>query len=135
VQKLKFFTVVKDLNLISYNKSMFNDKNDWKECLNEEDKKILEELITVVKRHKCAYSQADDVKVAQLWCALVELKKELDSTKAMLGKLEEPFKAIVEVGEAEKKKAIERIISEIVKPTDKETQEATQKLVESLMKF
>jgi|UniRef100_A0A7C5UW39 hypothetical protein len=114
---------------------MFNNEKDWKECLNEEDKKVLEELITATKKHKCAYSQADDVKVAQLWCALVEMKKELDSTKAMLGKVEEPFKAIVEVGEAEKKKAIERIISEIVKPTDKETQEATRKLVESLMKF
>ncbi len=114
---------------------MFNGKNDWKEYLNEEDKKILEELITIAKRHRCAYSQADDVKMAQLWCALVEMKKELDNTKALLGKVEEPFKAIVEVGEAEKKKAIERIITEIVKPTDKETQEATRKLVESLMKF
>jgi hypothetical protein len=114
---------------------MFNNKEDWKDCLGDEERKILEELIASTKRHRCAYSQADDVKVAQLWCALVEMKKELDSTKAMLGKVEEPFKAIVEVGEAEKKKAIERIVSEIVRPTDKETQEATRKLVDSLMKF
>jgi hypothetical protein len=114
---------------------MFNDKEDWKCCLGEEERKILEELINSTKRHKCAYSQADDVKVAQLWCALVEMKKELDEVKSMLGKVEEPFKAIVEVGEAEKRKAIERIVAEIVRPTDKETQEATSKLVESLMKF
>jgi hypothetical protein len=53
----------------------------------------------------------------------------------MLGKLEEPFKAIVAVGEAEKKRTIERVIAEIIKPTDEATQEATRKLVESLMKF
>jgi D-serine deaminase-like pyridoxal phosphate-dependent protein len=110
-------------------------KKDWKECLSEEDKKVLEELIATTKRHRCAYLQADDVKVAQLWCALVEMRKELDNTKKLLGKIEEPFRAIVEVGEAEKRKAIEKIVSEIVKPTDKETEEATRKLVESLMKF
>jgi hypothetical protein len=41
----------------------------------------------------------------------------------------------VAVGDDEKKRAIQRLISDIIKPTDEETSEATQHLVESLMKF
>ena len=69
------------------------------------------------------------------WTAIIELKKELEETNSLLRKVEGPFRAIISVGEAEKEKAIEKMISEIIKPTDEETQEATKKLVESLMKF
>jgi hypothetical protein len=111
------------------------EERDWKEYLNEEAKKVLVELLQRAKNHKHAYEQADDVKIAQLWAAIVELKKDIDKLNALLGKIEEPFKAIVSIGEAEKRKAIERLVSEIIRPVDAETQEATKKLVESLMKF
>jgi len=103
--------------------------------LRDEDRKILAELLDAAKKHKPAFLQADDVKVAQLWCALIELKKEIYKLNELLGRLEEPFKAIVEVGNVEKRKAIERIIREMVKPTRPEEEEATRKLVDSLMKF
>lgn len=108
---------------------------DWKDYLPEDAKRLLEELLDKTKKHRCAYTQSRDVKVAQLWSALVELTKEVREVKQMLGKMEEPFKAIIEVGEKEKEKTIRRIVEEIVKPVDKETREATQKLVDSLMKF
>lgn len=108
---------------------------DWKDYLAPDAKKLLADALASAKMHKGAYMQADDVKVAQLWCAIVELKKQLDSMQRVQMNLEEPFKAIVEVGEAEKKKAIERMLREIVRPTDLPTEQATQKLVESLMKF
>jgi hypothetical protein len=113
----------------------FREKEDWKELLSEDAKQILANIFESTKKHKGAYLSAEDVKIAQLWCAIVELKKDTDEIKRMLGKLEEPFKAIVAVGEAEKKRTIERVIAEIIKPTDEATQEATRKLVESLMKF
>ena len=111
------------------------EKDDWKEFLTEDNKQILKELIESTKKHRGAYSQSDNVKLAQLWTALIELKKEINSLKEHLGKLEEPWKAIISVGETEKQKTIEKLVSEIIKPTDEDTKEATKKLVESLMKF
>ncbi len=113
----------------------FDREKDWKDLLAPEAQRIISELFERAKRHKGAYMQAEDVKVAQLWCALIELKKEFDEISKNLKKLEEPFKAIVEIGEAEKKKTIEKLMVELVKPETEEEKEATKRLVESLMKF
>ena len=110
------------------------DEKDWKDLLAEDAQQVLAELIDRAKKHKCAYSQAEDVKTAQLWCALVELKKEFDVIEATHEKIVEPFKAIAEVGDVEKRRAIERIVRELVRP-EPEQEVATQKLVDSLMKF
>ena len=110
-------------------------KEDWKNNLSDEDKQVLSALLDSTKKHRYAYNSADDVKISQLWTALVELKKEVNETNELLGKLQEPWKAIVAVGEEEKRKTVERLVQEIIKPVDETTQEATQKLVESLMKF
>lgn len=111
------------------------EPEDWKECLQPEDQQVLADILNTTKRHKGAYIQAEDVKIAQLWCALVEMKKNLDEVSKSQKILEEPFRAIVEVGEAEKRKAIERMLREIVRPTDESSEQATKRLVESLMKF
>jgi len=108
---------------------------DWKNLLDDRTKEELKELIDRVAKYRYAYSQADDVRVAQLWVALAEIAKDLKEVKEKLGKVEEPFKAIIEIGEEEKRKAIQRIVEEIIKPADKETQEVTRKLVDTLMKF
>ncbi|MBI2542954.1 MAG: hypothetical protein HYW24_02100 [Candidatus Aenigmarchaeota archaeon] len=110
-------------------------EEDWKENLSDEDKQILASLLNSTKKHRNAYYAADDVKSAQLWTALIEMKKELDKNNELLGKLKEPWRTIVEIGDEEKKKTIERLVGEIIKPADDMTQEATKKLVESLMKF
>lgn len=114
---------------------MFRKKADWKENLNDEDKPVLQDILNSTKKHRYAYTNADDVKVAQLWTALIEMKKELDKTNEMLGNLKKPWEAIVSVGEEKKRETIEKMVQEIIKPSDETTQEATQKLVESLMKF
>lgn len=110
-------------------------KEDWKDNLNEEDKQILSSILDSTKKHRYAYESASDVKISQLWTALIELKKELNKTNELLGKVQEPWKAIVAIGEEEKRKTVEKLVQEIIKPVDETTQEATQKLVESLMKF
>ena len=115
--------------------ALFKKKDDWKSNLNDEDKLTLLEVLESTKKHRYAYYSSDDVKVAQLWTALIELKKEMNKTNEMLGMLQEPWKAIISVGEEAKKKTIENLVKEIIKPVDETTQEATQKLVESLMKF
>ncbi|MCS7093915.1 MAG: hypothetical protein RMJ18_01910 [Candidatus Aenigmarchaeota archaeon] len=108
---------------------------DWKELLEPKTKEVLKELIERAAYHRHAYSQADDVKIAQLWAAIAEISKDLKEIKEVLGKVEQPFKVIVEIGEAEKKKTIEKIIEEIIRPSDQASQEAVKKLVDTLMKF
>ena len=115
--------------------ALFKKKEDWKNNLDDESKQLLSEILESTKKHRYAYNSAGDVKVAQLWTALVELKKELNKTNELLGNLKEPWNAIVAVGEEEKRKTVEKLVQEIIKPVDETTQEATQKLVESLMKF
>jgi hypothetical protein len=114
---------------------MVRTEEDWKDYLAPEAQMALVDILAAAKRHKGAYMQSDDVKIAQLWCAIVELKKQLDSMQALQTRVEEPFRAIVEIGESAKQKAIERVVREIVRPTDQSSEEATRKLVETLMKF
>ncbi len=114
---------------------LFGEEKDWKEFLSDDARQSLEDLLTRARKHRGAYSKSDDVKLSQIWSVLIELKRDVDEIKKTLGKLEEPWKAIVSVGDAEKKRAIERMVSEIVRPTSEDTQEANKKLVESLMKF
>ncbi len=106
-------------------------KKDWKECLDPESKELLKKLLESADKHRCAWLRADDVKVAQLWSALIELKKEIDRMQILV----QPWKSIIELGELEKKKTIERIVTDILQPKDKEQKEIVDKLVESLMKF
>lgn len=116
--------------------SMFSEKEeDWKDFLAPDAQNKLSEMFERTKKHKGAYMNSSDVKAAQLWCALVEMKKDLEEMKASVEKVSAPFRAIAVVGDAEKKKAIQRLISDIIKPTEEETSEATRRLVESLMKF
>lgn len=114
---------------------MNSHEEDWKDYLSRDSQKVLAELLEETSDHKGAYLQADDVKVAQLWCALIEMKKMLDRVMATVAMTEEPFKNIAEVGEEEKRRAVERIVRDLVKPTDQAQEESTKKLVESLMKF
>lgn len=112
-----------------------NEETDWKDYLSRDAQQVLAELLESARDHKGAYMQADDVKVAQLWVALIEMKKEMDQLKEWVMKSTAPWQAIVEVGEVEKRHAIERLVRDIIKPTEPEQEEASRKLVESLMKF
>ena len=114
---------------------MAEENNDWKDFLTPEAQKTLADLLASAKRHKGAYMQAEDVKVAQLWAALVEMKNQLDCLQKAQAVAEEPFRAIVEMGDAEKRKAIERVIRDMIRPDDEAAEDATHKLVDSLMKF
>ena len=110
-------------------------KENWKDNLSEDAQNILSGLFESTKKHRGAYLAADNVNIAQLWSALIEIKKEINQLAESVSRIEMPFKAIVAVGEAAKKSAIESLVREIVKPETEDQEEATKKLVESLMKF
>jgi hypothetical protein len=111
-----------------------NDIKDWKELLTESDQEILAQLLDSTKKHKCAFMHGEDVKVAQLWCALMEMRREMNKLGEIVTKVEGPFLSIVEMGEVEKRKTIDRLVREVLKP-EPDQEDATKKLVDSLMKF
>ncbi|MBI2084203.1 MAG: hypothetical protein HYT70_01130 [Candidatus Aenigmarchaeota archaeon] len=111
------------------------NKEDWKNDLGDEDRQILLSLLNSVKKYRYAYENSGDARNAQLWTALIEMQKRLDKTNELLGNLEEPFRAIVEIGDEEKRKTIEKLVKDVIKPEDETGEDATQKLVDSLMKF
>ena len=102
--------------------------------MSEEDQAVLAELFDVTKKHKCAYCSAEDVKVAQLWTALLEMRKDMNEMKQSVEQTSGPFKAIVELGEVEKRKTIDRLVRDMLKP-EPDKEEQTKKIVDSLMKF
>ncbi|MEM5828211.1 MAG: hypothetical protein QW197_01765 [Candidatus Aenigmatarchaeota archaeon] len=108
---------------------------DWKELLDEQTKQTLKELLQKTQLYLPAICAADDTSIAQLWVAVALIKKEIDERLKLLEVAAEPWKAIIEIGNAEKRKAIERIVSDIIQPKDKEQKEIVDKLVDSLMKF
>lgn len=114
---------------------LFGEEKDWKEFLCEDGQVELCELLERAKKHRCAYMQADDVKVAQLWCALTEVAKELKETKAKLARVENSIKAIAKMGDAAKREMLRERMKEVFKPKTTEEKEQVDKIVDSLMEY
>ena len=73
---------------------MFHEKGtDWKTLLGKEDEEKLNELVRSAAKHREAYSKAENIKIAQLWCVLLEMKKEQDELEARLMRLEDVFRS------------------------------------------
>ena len=64
---------------------LFKVEKNWKEYMSPEDEERLNDILKKVQKHRGAYSNADDIKMAQLWCAILELRKE---NAALLRKLQ-----------------------------------------------
>jgi uroporphyrinogen-III decarboxylase len=114
---------------------MIFQKKDWKECLPEEIREKVKKAIEETLPYSCAVIQSKDARIAQLWVAIALLKKELEEKTKLIEIAVKPWKSIVEMGEIEKRKTIERIVTDLLQPKDKDQKEIVDKLVESLMKF
>ena len=115
--------------------ALFGEEKDWKELVCAPAQEILAELIERAKVHRCAYMQADDVKVAQLWCALAEITKDIKELQAKVARMEKAFKAIEMLGDLEKRKALEERIMDILKTKREDEKEQARKIVDVLMDF
>lgn len=86
---------------------MFFEKTDnWKEFLSAEDERKLNDVLEKAAKHRQAYKIADDVKIAQLWCALVELKKENIELHNRLRRIEFMLNGMIERAELGKKELL-----------------------------
>ena len=108
------------------------EEKDWKSFLREDAKLLLSEIFEKVRKHRAAYSYAGNVKSAQLWCALIEVEREIRNIEERLEKLEKTLRPILEVSEEEKKRTIQKLIEEMIPSKEKEEKE---KIVEELMKL
>ncbi|MCS7123288.1 MAG: hypothetical protein RMJ17_01800 [Candidatus Aenigmarchaeota archaeon] len=112
------------------------NNNDWKwtELLREESKSLLSEVLEKTKLHRAAYTSTDDIRTAQLWCAIIELKRDIENLRKDINNALEPFKKIIEYGEEEKRKAIEKIISSLIKESE-EKEKTAKEITNSLLKI
>jgi len=111
------------------------DEKDWKEFLCGNAQEELAELIEKAKQHKCAYSQADDVKVAQVWCALTEVSRQMKKIDERLTRVETGVKGLTEMANITKRKYLRERISSILEPKLKAEKDEVEKIVDSLMEF
>lgn len=84
---------------------MAEQVKDWRANLSEEDAALLNELVQATQKHKAAYSESEDPAVAQLWTALLELRKREGRLKDLAARFE---KFISRLEMAEKEARIEK---------------------------
>ncbi len=75
---------------------LFRIVDDWKQFLPPEDETRLNAILRHVARHRNAYRSAKDVKTAQLWCAVLEMRKENIALHRRLKRIEYIFEGIAE---------------------------------------
>ncbi|MAG19848.1 hypothetical protein CL618_00230 [archaeon] len=76
---------------------------NWKNKVDPGLKKFLETLLVESRKQKKAFLEADDPKIAQVWCSMAELGKQIVELNRKLDYLE---KALVEVS---KKKVTKKV--------------------------
>ena len=74
----------------------YNTAKDWKQFLTLEDENRINEILRTVSKYRGAYKNADDVKIAQLWCSVLELKKESMLLNKRLLRIEDILGGMVE---------------------------------------
>jgi len=114
---------------------LFGEEKDWKEFLCGNAQVELAELIERAKQHSCAYTQADDVKVAQVWCAMTEVARQVKKIEERMEKSEVAFKAIAEMGQIAKRQALNEKVSDLLKAKNKDEKEQVNRIVDVLMEF
>ena len=67
----------------------FNSTKDWKQFLSLEDEERLNQILNKISKYRGAYKNAEDVKIAQLWCSVLEVAKQNRILQNKLSRIEE----------------------------------------------
>lgn len=67
----------------------FNSTKDWKQFLSLEDEERLNQILNKISKYRGAYKNAEDVKIAQLWCSVLEIAKQNRILQNKLSRIEE----------------------------------------------
>lgn len=88
---------------------LFNATKNWKKLLAIEDEMLLNDLLLRGAKHRGAYKNADDVKIAQIWCALVETKKQINSMDERLRRIEYLLGGIIKRSHEDEEKLLKSL--------------------------
>ena len=75
---------------------LFKIVDDWKQFLPPEDETRLNNMLKNVAKHRNAYRASKDVKIAQLWCAFLEMQKQNQILYKKIKRMEFVFEGIAE---------------------------------------
>ena len=67
---------------------LLKSEKNWKALLTPHDEERLNSLLERVKQYRGAYMNADDIKLAQMWCTMLQLSKENAILEARVRRLE-----------------------------------------------
>jgi hypothetical protein len=73
---------------------LFKVSDDWKQLLSAEDEARMNDLLKRISKYRPAYRNAQDIKNAQLWTALLELRKENQALLNRIKKMEFIFEGM-----------------------------------------
>ena len=74
---------------------------EWRTKINKEDAAQLDEIIRQTSRHRHAYETAAEPSIAQLWLAILELKKKQVALDSLLLRLEKVISYLEKIEKAE----------------------------------
>src|SRR3989304_6069455 len=106
----------------------FQKKDDWKKSLTSKDEKKLNEIIIKTEKYNTAYLKSNNVKIAQLWTAILEMEKEKEHIERRVRRMEYIFSGMTE-------RLKEEIIREDVKNIEAKKERDLENLIRSLEKF
>jgi len=90
----------------------FSPQKDWKQFLSIDDENKLNDILRKIAKYRGAYRNAPDIKAAQVWCTILELRKENLLLQQRVENLEDIIGGMferVKKKEAEKEKLIESL--------------------------
>lgn len=88
---------------------LFTKSSKWKKFLSSTDEDILNKFLEKVSEYRPSYKNADQIKIAQLWCALLALRKENKNLNSRLKRLENILDSITKGDEKEKEELMESL--------------------------
>ncbi len=88
---------------------LFKNEKNWKAFLSLSDEAALDKVLERTAIHRPAYKNAEDVKTAQLWCALIEMMKYQERLNKRLARIEKLLDGLFEKERQEKQKLIDSL--------------------------
>lgn len=129
--------MVREVESVWKQDSRRRDAPDWTHFLGSESVEVLRRILEKAFRHRLAYWQTDNVRNAQLWSALIEMQKEIDRLNEKMDNMTPKEKTVFRMSEKNVRKhpIFQKIEWSMRKSNPQNDTEATNSLIESLMKF
>jgi len=107
---------------------------DWTHYLSSDAVGLLREVLESAYKHRSAYFKAKDIKMAQVWSAILELQRQIDQINEKIDKLTPKEMKVYRTHLADDSHVINKL-NEVMTPSAQDTKGATDALVNSLMRF